>query len=143
MPKKKTNGPMEIVNTGKARLLLPDGTALLPGANRVSDTVVSSVRDSAPGNIVKVWLVRGLIQLREQVVTVGETEYDLAVGLPQSLYGLTPDVIKRAISLCQDKDQLFKWLEGAGDPEVRQLIQDRGYELGIESAANESTVGTN
>jgi hypothetical protein len=134
--KKPTSVPMEIVNTCRAKLVLPDGTVLLPGANRVSDAVIKRCRAV---DITRTWLARGLIQIREQAPQAGSLEYDLSWGLPQSLAGLSLETIRQAVQQCGSKDQLFDWLKSAGDPEVRQLIVDRGYALTVEALAAEAT----
>lgn len=130
--KKPVSVPQEIVNHRKGRLVLPDGTVLLPGANEVSAQTVKLVRAC---DITSIWLKRGFIAIRDQVQP-GSVEYDLQYGLPTSIVGLDREVINTAVEQCRSKDQLFKWLEGAADPEVRQLITDRAYQLTAEDAAN-------
>lgn len=139
-PKKSKPVPQEILNTGKARLQLPDGTQLHPGANRVKAATLRLVQSC---EITRAWLARGIIQIRNQVPAAGSVTYDLSLGLPASLLGLDLETVRTCIEMCCSKDQLFRWLEGAGDPEIRQLLVERGYEVATALAAKEEAGAAN
>jgi len=130
--KKKAPHPQEAVNHRRGRLTLPDGTVLLPGANLISPETFQLIRSC---DITKTWLRRGLISVRQKV-EAGTVEYDLSWGLPDSIVGLNHDTIRDAVKQCADKDQLFRWLEGASDEAIRKLITERAYELTFEEAEN-------
>lgn len=130
-PKKKPP-THEILNHRKGRLTLPDGTVLAPGANRATPEQIRMLRTT---ELMQQWLKRGVISIREKVEP-GSVEYDLALGLPASIVGLAHETIQQAVAKCDSKDQLFKWLEGASDDEIRTLITDRAYQLTFDEAAN-------
>jgi hypothetical protein len=144
MTKKKSHRPVgrppkPVPQQGKQELLLhlkscvrlPDGTEIAPGANQVSPAVIAMVRTH---DLMKRWLAKGLLSIREQVPEPGSVEYDLSMGLPVSLLGLSLDTIRSAIEQCRSRDQIQQWLLDAGNPDVRSLLIDRSYEISREDS---------
>lgn len=135
MARKKTTKPegkQELLLHLKSVVRLPDGTDVYPGANQVSPECIEMVRTNP---LMKKWLAKGLISIRENVPEPGSVEYDLdALGLPRSLLGLDLDTVKQAIKMCTNRDTIVQWLNDAGNPQVRSMLIDRSYEIAQEQA---------
>lgn len=143
MPTKKKPQPagkQELILHLKSMARLPDGTEVAPGANQVSAAVIEMCRQDT---LMRKWLAKGLITIRDHVPEPGSREYDLSLGLPMSLLGLSLETIREAIAMCQSRPQLTQWLNDAGDPEVRTLLIDRSYAVAIDEAAKQATQGAN
>jgi hypothetical protein len=141
-PKKKptqapahTVGKQELLLHLKAPARLPDGTEVVPGANQVSAKTLEMVRTNP---LMRKWLAKGLLSIREHVPEPGSVQYDLSMGLPLSLLGLSLETIREAVQICKSRDQIRNWLNDAGNPEVRELLINRSYQIAVDEASTQA-----
>ena len=113
---------MEIKLNYAAGLELPNGHALLPGYNQVTDAQVAALRAIPYTSVLE---AAGMIEFVGDPVP----QPAAAVKVPAKLRGLDLDVALAAIASCTDRAQLRKWLSTDSRAEVRAALQKRADEL--------------
>jgi hypothetical protein len=134
---KKQESAYEIVNTHQGSRRFPDGTIVLPGANRVPRDAYELVLQHP---YLKRLIQLGVLIAREVPAEVTGV-WDGELPLPLMVSDLTVESMERVVSKASDEDTLSRWLDQDGRQATRHAILKRVAELRPKKAQSASQPG--